>query len=347
LRRTILGEMAGLELVEQVEDARPPLERLVEREMELGDALHAQALPELVADERHVTAHRGDRGPPHLDRTDHAHEDLRVAQVRLRLDAGDRGESDLRIVHLPGQDRIDLLTEELVDPISPGGHRALPESARKDAADALGGETFDDVSLLEVVVPGQADAALVVLLDLADVVAEAAERLDPVGDDDLAVAPDTRATPDDPAVGDEAAGDDRALADAEDLADLGTTLDDLDDLGLEQALESGRDVVGQLVDDVVQADVDTLRVGRPTGGLGDLRAEADDDRVRGGREHDVVVRDVAGALVEDVDPDLVLVELVEGVGDRSERTRHVGLEDDPKLLGLTGLDLPIEVLERR
>ena len=64
-------------------------------------------------------------------------------------------------------------------------------------------------------------------------------------------------------------------------------------------------------------------------------------------EHDVVVGDVAGALVEDVDPDLVLVELVERVGDRAERARHVGLEDDPQLLGLAGLDLAVEVLEGR
>ena len=112
---------------------------------------------------------------------------------------------------------------------------------------------------------GEADAALVVRLDLADVVAEAAQRLDPVGGDDLAAAPDAGAAADDPAVGDERAGDDRALADAEDLADLGAALDDLDDLRLEQALEGRLDVVGQLVDDVVQPDVDALRPRRRDG----------------------------------------------------------------------------------
>ena len=35
------------------------------------------------------------------------------------------------------------------------------------------------------------------------------------------------------------------------------------------------------------------------------------------------------------------------MGDRAERARHVGLEDDPELLGLAGLDLAVEVLERR
>ena len=35
------------------------------------------------------------------------------------------------------------------------------------------------------------------------------------------------------------------------------------------------------------------------------------------------------------------------MGDRAERARHVGLEDDPQLLGLAGLDLAVEVLEGR
>src|SRR4051794_10661079 len=224
--------------------------------------------------------------------------------------------------------------------------RSAGRSAGKHPGDGLRGEAFDDVPLLEVVVAREADAALVVLGDLPDVVSEPAERLDPVGDHDLAVPPDASAAADDPPVGDEAAGDDGALADAEDLADLRAALDDLDDLGLEQALERCRHVVGQLVDDVVQPDVHTLGVGGPAGRLGDLRVEADDDRVGRRRKHDVVVGDVAGALVEDVDPDLLLVELLERVADRTERSRHVGLEDDPELLRLTRLDLAVEVLER-
>ena len=119
-----------------------------------------------------------------------------------------------------------------------GAQRAArqPATARLTVWD---GEAFDDVALFEVVVVGEADAALVVGGDLADVVAEAAQRLDLVGRDDLAAAPDPRAAADDPAVGDVRAGDDGALADAEDLADLGATLDDLDHDRLEQALEGG------------------------------------------------------------------------------------------------------------
>src|SRR5262249_30653578 len=163
-----------------------------------------------------------------------------------------------------------------------------------------------DVSVLQVIEPGEADTALVVRLDLADVVAESPQGLDPIRRDDLARAPDAGAAADDPAVGDEAAGDDRALADPEDLADLRAGLDDL---RLQQALEGCLDVIRELVDDVVEPNVHAFGFGGPACGIGDLRVEADDDRVRRGRQHDVVVGDVAGALVEHVDPDLVLVEL--------------------------------------
>src|SRR4051794_25244935 len=98
-------------------------------------------------------------------------------------------------------------------------------SAGQDPGDRLGDETLDDVAFLEIVEPGQPDAALVVLGDLSDVVPEPPERLDPIGRDDLPVAPDTGTAADDTAVRDEAARDDRALADPEDLADLRATLD--------------------------------------------------------------------------------------------------------------------------
>ena len=40
-------------------------------------------------------------------------------------------------------------------------------------------------------------------------------------------------------------------------------------------------------------------------------------------------------------------ELCQRVVDGAQRARHVGLEDDPQLLGLAGLDLAVEVLEGR
>src|SRR5258706_14598354 len=113
-----------------------------------------------------------------------------------------------------------------------GRDRHRDHSTGKDPGDGLRGETLDDVALLEVVIVGKANPALVVRLDLADVVAEAPQRLDPIGRDDLAIAPDTSPGSDDPTVGDERTGDDRALADPEDMTDLRPTLDALYDFRL-------------------------------------------------------------------------------------------------------------------
>ena len=135
-------------------------------------------------------------------------------------------------------------------------------------------------------------------------------------------------------------------ADPEDLADLRAALDDLDLLGLEHALEGGVHLVGELVDDVVEADLDALGLRRAARRRVELGVEADDHRVRGGREQDVVVGDVAGALAQDVDAHLVGLDLVQRVDDGAQRALDVGLEDDPQLLGLAGLDLAVQVLER-
>src|SRR3954447_159373 len=67
-------------------------------------------------------------------------------------------------------------------------------SGGQDPRNGLGDEAFDDVSFLQIVVAGEADAALVVLLDLPDVVAEPSERLDPIGRHDLPRAPHPCAT---------------------------------------------------------------------------------------------------------------------------------------------------------
>ena len=84
--RSRSGVAAGLELVEQLEDARAALGGVVELDVEVGDAPDAQPPAELVPHERHRPAERGDgrvalRGwPMTLTQT------LRVAQVRRRLD---------------------------------------------------------------------------------------------------------------------------------------------------------------------------------------------------------------------------------------------------------------------
>ena len=149
-----------------------------------GMRLIRSRLPELVLDERHRPTERRKRRLPIRRLADDADEDLRMAQVGRRLDACHRREADPRIGDLAGDDRRR----------SPAGAarrsgQFLRSSPRALARSRLGvrtrltvceREALDDVALFQVVEVGQADAALVVLLDLADVVAEPAERLDPV-----------------------------------------------------------------------------------------------------------------------------------------------------------------------
>jgi hypothetical protein len=99
-------------------------------------------------------------------------------------------------------------------------------------------------------------------------------------------------------------GDRAEARDAEERAHLGLADDRLGLDRRQHADERLLDVLGQLVDDAVLADLDPLplgelaRLGRGT------HVEADDHRVRGGGEVDVVLGDRADARVDHVDAHL-------------------------------------------
>ena len=109
---------------------------------------------------------------------------------------------------------------------------------------------------------------------------------------------------------------------------------------------ASRTLVEGVVDDRVEADVDAFALGGGGRlGLGP-DVEADDDGVRRRREHDVALGDAADRRVHHVEPHLLGRQPGERVGERLDRALHVGLDDDAQLLGVAGLDLPVEVLER-
>src|SRR5919204_4527216 len=74
-----------------------------------------------------------------------------------------------------------------------GGWDRDPWSAGRNPADRLGGEALDDVAFLDIVEACQPNSAFEVGGNLAHVVAETAQRVDSIGGDDLAAAPDARA----------------------------------------------------------------------------------------------------------------------------------------------------------
>ena len=92
------------------------------------------------------------------------------------------------------------------------------------------------------------------------------------------------------------------------------------------------DLVGELVDDAVGADVDALALGERARLGARPHVEADHERVRGRREVDVVLGDPADARVDDVDAHLGVLDLAELAEERLDGSLHVALEDDVEIL---------------
>src|SRR6266568_4820641 len=153
------------------------------------------------------------------------------------------------------------------------------------------------VAGLEVLKPLETDAALLPCGHLAHVLLEVLERVDPPLVDHLAAPEKLDPAPTaDLALHDAAAGDDAGARNLDRGDDLDPALADLAVRRFAQPLGRALHVLGELVDDVVVADLDLgpLR-GRRTPGRR-LQVEADDDRARNAREQQVRVADGADAL---------------------------------------------------
>ena len=145
---------------------------------------------------------------------------------------------------------------------------------------------------------------------------------------------------------DHAAGDRPEPRDPEERAHLDLADDRLGlDRG-EHADERLLDLLGQLVDDAVEADLDA-------GALGDAshlgrrtHVEADDHRARRRSEVDVVLGDPADAGVDHVDAHLGMLDLAELGDDRLDGALHVALDDDVQVLHAAGLHLLEQLVER-
>src|SRR5713101_638379 len=124
-------------------------------------------------------------------------------------------------------------------------------------------ERLDHVAGLQIVVAGEADAALVPGLDLAGVVLEPPQGGDLAGVDHDVVAQEAHLRgAGDPPVAHQTPGHRSYLGDLEDLADLRAAQVDLLRLGLEEADHRVADLVGNVVDDRVQPEVDLLLLGQ-------------------------------------------------------------------------------------
>src|SRR4051812_22541062 len=191
------------------------------------------------------------------------------------------------------------------------------------------------------------EAALEAFQHFASVVLEPLQRVDRRRVDDGAVADhaDLGAAAQE-AVRDHATGDRAGLRRLEGVAYLGLADRLLRLDGGEHSDQSLLDVLRQLVDDVVRADLDAFALGERTRLRVRADVEADDHPARRRREHDVVVGDAADTLVDDVDAHLGMLDLPELADDRLDGALHVALDHEVQVPHLAGLHLLEEVLER-
>src|SRR3990167_4274404 len=209
------------------------------------------------------------------------------------------------------------------------------------ALDLLDGEALDHVADLDVLEAGEHHAAFLADGDFVDLVLEALERLQGAQFQDhdvLTDDPDLGALADH-AFGDLTAGDLADLADVEGLQNLGVAKEGFAlDRG-QHAREHAFDVVQQVVDDRVVADLDPFALGQGSRLGRGPDVEADDRRAGALGQHDVAFADRAGARQDDPRADLVGGHLVQRTDDRLGRTLHVGLDDQRQFFQLLVLQL--------
>ncbi len=146
--------------------------------------------------------------------------------------------------------------------------------------------------------------------------------------------------------GDHAARDRAEPGDPEERAHLGLADRLLRRDGGELADQRLLDLLGQLVDDVVGADLDALprrelaRLGVRT------HVEAHDESVGGGREHDVVLGDRPHALGDHVQPHLRVLELRQLRDDGLDRADDVAADDQVEVRDVARLERLVQALER-
>src|SRR6266550_1021445 len=203
------------------------------------------------------------------------------------------------------------------------------------------------VTGLEVLPTLEPDAALLSGRHLAHVFLEVLERIDPAFED-LLFAPEKLdpASTADFALHDAAAGDDARARDLDRGDDLDSAFADLTVGRLAQPLGRALHVLGELVDDVVVADLDLGALRGCGAGRRRLEVEANDDGAGDAREQKVRVADRTHALADDLDRDDRILDLLQRGEHRLEGSLRIGLDDQAELLDLAFLGAACEVFER-
>src|SRR5580658_2031915 len=231
---------------------------------------------------------------------------------------------------------------------APGG-RAPPRPAAYSRTRLLPHlEGFNHVAELDVAVPDP-DAALEALADLGRVILEPAQRLDAEAVLNHDTVPDQAgsAVSRDRARPDDTTGHVADLRYPENFPDFRGTELYLLELRLEHALERGLNLLDRLVDDRVVPDVHAFALGKLACPAGRPDVEADNHRVRGNRQVDVVLSDRANATADDPEYDVLTdVYLQQCVFQCLNRPGHVALDDEQQFLAGARLKCRFQVFKR-
>src|SRR3984893_1217291 len=202
---------------------------------------------------------------------------------------------------------------------------------------------LDDVALLEVLVDVDPDTALQSGQHFVDVVLEALETRNLALVNRLVVPQNLGERPArDLAVQHPGAGDDAQLRDLDRREDFSAAFPDLDEGWLVEALDGAFDVVGDVVDDVVTANVDLLPLAGLLGERVSLDVEGDDERVGDRGQQNVRLGHGTDTLEDDLDLHLGVLDLQQGALERLDRAVAVSLEHQVEIL-----DGPLPHLRRK
>ena len=150
----------------------------------------------------------------------------------------------------------------------------------------------------------------------------------------------------DHAVVDIAPGNAADLRNPEHVAHLRAALVDFLEHGFQHPGHGLLDLVGQFVNDRVQADVHLFLLGRGLRRAVGTDVEPHNDRVRRRRQQHVRFGNRAHARMQHANLHLVVRQLLQRIRQNLGGAADIGLQDNVQLLGLAFLQLIVELIER-
>src|SRR5581483_11572939 len=208
-------------------------------------------------------------------------------------------------------------------------------------------EGLNHIAGFDVAVIRDRDTALHAVGDLFGIVLEAAQRSDLAFEDDHVISQQANfGVPLDGAIAHATTGNRANFRNAEGFENFGASLIGLFERWFKKTAHGALDLILQLVNDRVQADIDFFLLRQFLRFALRANVEADDDRIRSRCEQHVGFGNGADARSQQLQANLVVRKFREQVAEHFDRALYVAFEDDVEFLGASGLDLLRQSLKR-